>query len=80
MSAGLLPPLMMAPAWPMRRPGGAVAPARKATTGFRGGHKCLGLLSTCLKASSWTRRGDKAVVCINLASGKSSLTIVAGTQ
>ena len=29
-----LPPLMMAPAWPMRRPGGAVWPAMKATTGF----------------------------------------------
>ena len=27
-------PLMMAPAWPMRRPSGAVAPAMKATTGF----------------------------------------------
>ena len=25
-----LPPLMTAPAWPMRRPGGAVAPAMKA--------------------------------------------------
>ena len=28
------PPLMMAPAWPMRRPGGAVWPAMKPTTGF----------------------------------------------
>src|SRR6267154_5563986 len=28
------PPLMMAPAWPMRRPGGAVCPAMKPTTGF----------------------------------------------
>ncbi len=28
------PPLMMAPAWPMRRPGGAVCPAIKPTTGF----------------------------------------------
>ena len=27
-------PEMIAPAWPMRRPGGAVAPAMKATTGF----------------------------------------------
>src|SRR3972149_5501547 len=27
-------PTMMAPAWPMRRPGGAVAPAMKAITGF----------------------------------------------
>ena len=25
---------MMAPAWPMRRPGGAVCPAMKATIGF----------------------------------------------
>ena len=29
-----LPPAMMAPAWPMRLPGGAVWPAMKATTGF----------------------------------------------
>ena len=29
-----LPPLMMAPAWPMRLPGGAVWPAMKAATGF----------------------------------------------
>ena len=28
------PPEMMAPAWPMRRPGGAVWPAMKPTTGF----------------------------------------------
>src|SRR6266849_2296921 len=27
------PPLMIAPAWPMRRPGGAVWPAMKPTTG-----------------------------------------------
>ena len=30
-----LPPLMIAPAWPMRRPGGAVAPAMKPATGLR---------------------------------------------
>eukprot|EP00446_Apocalathium_sp_SHHI-4_P042040 CAMPEP_0177338724 /NCGR_PEP_ID=MMETSP0368-20130122/25017_1 /TAXON_ID=447022 ORGANISM="Scrippsiella hangoei-like, Strain SHHI-4" /NCGR_SAMPLE_ID=MMETSP0368 /ASSEMBLY_ACC=CAM_ASM_000363 /LENGTH=154 /DNA_ID=CAMNT_0018799753 /DNA_START=123 /DNA_END=583 /DNA_ORIENTATION=+ len=29
-----LPPAMMAPAWPMRRPGGAVRPAMKETTGL----------------------------------------------
>ncbi len=29
-----LPPEMMAPAWPIRRPGGAVWPAMKPTTGF----------------------------------------------
>src|SRR5207253_7601328 len=29
-----LPPLMMAPAWPMRLPGGAVCPAMNAATGF----------------------------------------------
>ncbi len=29
-----LPPEMIAPAWPMRRPGGAVWPAMKPTTGF----------------------------------------------
>ena len=29
-----LPPEMMAPAWPMRRPGGAVTPAMKPTIGF----------------------------------------------
>ena len=29
-----LPPEMIAPAWPMRLPGGAVAPAMKAATGF----------------------------------------------
>jgi hypothetical protein len=29
-----LPPEMIAPAWPMRRPGGAVCPAMKPTTGF----------------------------------------------
>ena len=29
-----LPPEMIAPAWPMRRPGGAVAPAMKPTIGF----------------------------------------------
>ena len=28
------PPEMMAPAWPIRRPGGAVCPAMKPTTGF----------------------------------------------
>ena len=28
------PPVMIAPAWPMRLPGGAVRPAMKATTGF----------------------------------------------
>ena len=28
------PPEMIAPAWPMRRPGGAVWPAMKPTTGF----------------------------------------------
>src|SRR2546429_594795 len=30
-----LPPLTIAPAWPIRRPGGAVAPAIKPATGFR---------------------------------------------
>src|SRR5690606_10177279 len=33
-SAPPLPPEMMAPAWPMRRPGGAVTPAMKPTVGF----------------------------------------------
>src|SRR5690606_27970429 len=33
-SAPPLPPEMMAPAWPMRRPVGAVRPAMKPTTGF----------------------------------------------
>ena len=33
-SAVPLPPAMIAPAWPMRRPGGAVCPAMKPTTGF----------------------------------------------
>ena len=33
-SAVPLPPLMMAPAWPMRLPGGAVTPAMKPATGF----------------------------------------------
>jgi hypothetical protein len=33
-SAVPLPPAMMAPAWPMRRPGGAVWPAMKPTMGF----------------------------------------------
>ena len=33
-SAPPLPPEMMAPAWPMRRPGGAVRPAMKPTIGF----------------------------------------------
>ena len=28
------PPAMMAPAWPIRRPGGAVWPAMKPTTGL----------------------------------------------
>ena len=28
------PPAMMAPAWPILRPGGAVSPAMKDTTGF----------------------------------------------
>src|ERR1700682_5363985 len=32
--ASPLPPEMMAPAWPMRRPGGAVTPAIKPTIGF----------------------------------------------
>src|SRR6202044_4097240 len=32
--ASPLPPEMIAPAWPMRRPGGAVTPAMKPTTGF----------------------------------------------
>lgn len=29
-----LPPEIIAPAWPIRRPGGAVTPAMNATTGF----------------------------------------------
>ena len=33
-SAVPLPPEMIAPAWPMRLPGGAVTPAMKPTTGF----------------------------------------------
>src|SRR5712692_7150134 len=33
-SASPLPPAMIAPAWPMRRPGGAVRPAMKPTIGF----------------------------------------------
>ena len=33
-SASPLPPEMMAPAWPMRRPGGAVRPAMNPTMGF----------------------------------------------
>src|SRR5690606_18559561 len=33
-SAVPLPPLMMAPAWPMRLPGGAVRPAMNAATGL----------------------------------------------
>src|SRR5579871_5021447 len=33
-SAPPLPPEMIAPAWPMRRPGGAVRPAMKPTIGF----------------------------------------------
>src|SRR5450759_1638165 len=32
--ASLLPPEMIAPAWPMRRPGGAVTPAINPTIGF----------------------------------------------
>src|SRR5207245_11366032 len=32
--ASPLPPEIIAPAWPMRRPGGAVRPARTPTTGF----------------------------------------------
>src|SRR6478672_235721 len=32
--ASPLPPEMIAPAWPMRRPGGAVTPAMKPTIGF----------------------------------------------
>src|SRR5215831_11464456 len=32
--ASPLPPDMTAPAWPMRRPGGALTPAMKPTTGF----------------------------------------------
>ena len=35
-SAPPLPPATMAPAWPMRRPGGAVRPAMKPATGFAG--------------------------------------------
>src|SRR4030067_1094513 len=35
-SAVPLPPEITAPAWPMRRPGGAGTPAMDATTGFRG--------------------------------------------
>src|SRR5439155_1455719 len=35
LSASPLPPETMAPAWPMRRPGGAVRPAMKPTTGLR---------------------------------------------
>src|SRR6201995_5327948 len=34
LSAPPLPPEMMAPPWPMRRPGGAVTPAMKTTMGF----------------------------------------------
>src|SRR3954470_10542678 len=33
-AASPLPPEMMAPAWPMRRPGGAVTPAMKPTIGL----------------------------------------------
>ena len=33
-SAVPLPPAMIAPAWPILLPGGAVAPAMNATTGF----------------------------------------------
>src|SRR5882757_6672399 len=33
-AASPLPPEMIAPAWPMRRPGGAVTPAMKPTIGF----------------------------------------------
>ena len=33
-SAVSWPPEITAPAWPMRRPGGAVRPAMKPTTGF----------------------------------------------
>src|SRR3984885_7853433 len=33
-SASPLPPAMIAPAWPIRRPGGAVRPAMKPTIGF----------------------------------------------
>ena len=32
-----LPPEMMAPAWPILRPGGAVTPAMKDTTGLASG-------------------------------------------
>ena len=35
-----LPPEMMAPACPMRRPGGAVRPAMNDTTGFLVLHDC----------------------------------------
>src|SRR5438067_12294855 len=35
LSASPLPPETIAPAWPMRRPGGAVRPAMKPTTGLR---------------------------------------------
>src|SRR5439155_10978651 len=34
LSASPLPPETIAPAWPMRRPGGAVRPAMKPTIGF----------------------------------------------
>lgn len=42
-----LPPEMMAPAWPIRRPGGAVRPAMKPTTG-------LGFLRVLLNFSKYS--------------------------
>src|SRR5258708_36428826 len=49
--ASPLPPEIIAPAWPMRRPGGAVRPAMKPTTGFL--RPCLASsLRNCAASSS----------------------------
>ena len=46
-SASPLPPEMIAPAWPMRRPGGAVRPAMKPTIGLLQPRRDSSLMKLC---------------------------------
>src|SRR5205807_152864 len=67
------PPAMIAPAWPMRRPGGAVWPQMKATTGFR----TFALMKAA--ASSSAEPPISPISMIACVSGSSLMRTTSGT-
>ena len=61
------PPLITAPAWPMRRPGGAVAPAMKPTVGFFTGWRAR---NSAASISLWPPISPIMMICFGFVIGE----------